>query len=50
MDRGWQGDIVDKVRIYPLGAFQQGLFLCCGLAAVGFIGALLTRDTRRKRG
>jgi sugar phosphate permease len=50
LDRGWQGDIIEKVRIYPLGAFQWGLLLCCGLATVGFIGALLSRETRQKEG
>ena len=50
LDRGWQGDIIEKVRIYPLGAFQHGLLLCCGLATLGFIGALLTRETRQKEG
>ena len=50
LDRGWRGNIIDKVRIYPLEAFQQGLFLCCGLAALGFIGALLSRETRQKKG
>jgi sugar phosphate permease len=49
LDRGWQGDMVNKVRIYPLAAFQQGLFICCGLAALGFIGALLNRETRQQR-
>jgi sugar phosphate permease len=48
LDRGWRGDIVEGVRIYPQAAFQPGLLLCCGLAALGFIGALLIREARPK--
>ena len=47
LDRGWQGDMEGGVRLYTPGAFQQGILLCCGLAVVGFIGALLTRETRQ---
>jgi sugar phosphate permease len=50
LDRGWQGEIIERVRIYPLGAFHQGLLLCCGLATVGFIGALLTSETHQREG
>ena len=46
LDRGWQGDMIEGVRVYPLAAFQQGLLLCCALATVGFIGTLLTKETR----
>ena len=49
LDRGWQGDMVGGVRIYPLEAFQPGLLLCCGLAVIGFIGAILTKETRRRQ-
>jgi sugar phosphate permease len=48
LDRGWGGDVVGGVRIYPQAAFQPGLLLCCGLAALGFVGALLTKETRPK--
>ncbi len=48
LDRGWMGDMIERVRIYPLAAFQQGLLLCCVLAALGFVGALLTKETRRR--
>ena len=48
LDRGWQGQIIEGVRIYPPEAFQPGLILSCSLAAVGFIGALLTRETYRR--
>ena len=50
LDRGWRGDMVGGVRIYPLEAFQQGLLLCCGLAAMGFVGAILTKETRQVQG
>jgi sugar phosphate permease len=50
LDRGWRGEIIEGVRIYPLEAFQPGLLLCCGLAVLGFVGALLTKETRPKMG
>ncbi|MEE8472975.1 MAG: MFS transporter [Dehalococcoidia bacterium] len=46
LDRGWRGQMVAGARVYPLEAFQQGLFLCCGLVALGFLGALLVKETR----
>jgi sugar phosphate permease len=48
LDRGWTGVMVEGVRIYPQAAFQPGLLLCCGLAALGFVGALLVHETRPK--
>jgi sugar phosphate permease len=48
LDRGWGGDVIEGVRIYPQAAFQPGLLLCCALAALGFTGALLTKETRPK--
>jgi MFS family permease len=47
LDRGWRGGMLGGVRLYTPEAFQQGILLCCGLAVVGFIGALLTRETRQ---
>ncbi len=49
LDQGWKGEIVEGVRVYPLSAFQQGFFLCCGLALLGFISALLTKETYARR-
>ena len=45
LDRGWQGEMSDGVPVYPLQAFQNGLFLCCALAALGVLGALLMKET-----
>ena len=45
LDSGWQGKMVDGVPIYPLQAFQNALFLCCALAALGVLGALLMKET-----
>ena len=36
------------IRIYPLQAFQHGLFLCCSFAALGFLGTLLMKETYRR--
>lgn len=49
LDRGWQGDMIEGARLYPLAAFRQGLLLCCALAASGFIGTLLTKETGRSQ-
>jgi len=46
LDLGWEGKMVEGARVYPLGAFQQSLMLCCGLITLGFLGALLVRETR----
>ena len=48
LDRNWEGVIIGGVRFYPAAGFQQGLWLCAGLAAVGLIGALLSRETFRR--
>lgn len=46
LDLGWRGEMMAGARAYPLAAFQQGLWLCCLLAGLGFLGALLIRETR----
>ncbi len=48
LDKGWLGEMVNGVRHYPVGAFQQGLLLCCGLMALGFVGALLMKEPLRR--
>ena len=45
LDLGWRGEIAEGVRVYPLEAFQQGLWICSFLAALGFISALLVKET-----
>ena len=45
LDLGWTGEMAEGARVYPLEAFQQCLSLCCLLAALGFLGALLIRET-----
>lgn len=45
LDHGWQGEMAEGVPIYPLQAFQNGFFLCCALAALGVLGALLMKET-----
>ena len=44
LDLGWGGEMMEGVRVYPVQAFQHGLLLCCGLAALGFLGALLMKS------
>ena len=48
LDRGWTGEMLNGARHYPVGAFQQGILLCCGLMALGFFGALLMKEPLRR--
>jgi sugar phosphate permease len=47
LDQGWVGDMMEGARVYPLQAFQQGLWLCCALTVLGLLGALLVKETHR---
>ena len=49
LDLGWRGEIREGVRVYPLESFQQGLLLCSLLAALGFLGALLIKETYHRK-
>jgi len=46
LDLGWQGVVLEGVRIYPLAAFQSGFILLCIGALAYLIGALLLKETR----
>lgn len=46
MDLGWNGTLVDGVRLYSLEDYQRGLWLSCAFACIGLTGALLVRETR----
>jgi len=46
LDLGWQGAVLEGVRIYPLSAFQSGFILVCVAAIAYVIGALLLKETR----
>ena len=50
LDLGWEGKMMEGARVYPLQAFQQGLWLCCILAVLGFLGALLMKETHGSKG
>ena len=43
LDLGWKGEMMEGVRVYPVEAFQHSLLLCCVLAGLGFLGALLMK-------
>jgi sugar phosphate permease len=40
LDLGWQGHLIAGTRVYPLEAFQNGLYLCSAFAAIGFFSAI----------
>ncbi len=45
LDLGWQGTVLEGVRIYPLAAYQSG-FIVVGAGALAYvIGALLLKET-----
>lgn len=46
MDRGWDGTLVDGVRIYGAGDYRRGLLVLVVFAAVAFAGSLLVKETR----
>ncbi len=46
LDLGWQGAVIEGVRVYPLAAFQSGLVVVCIGAFFYLIGALLLKETR----
>ena len=49
LDRGWTGEMSQGIRLYPPEAYQNAMMLCCGLIALGLVGALLMRTTRERR-
>jgi len=46
MDRGWDGTLVDGVRIYGTGDYRRGLLVLVVFAAIAFVGSLLVKETR----
>ncbi|MBI3092347.1 MAG: MFS transporter [Candidatus Tectomicrobia bacterium] len=46
LDRGWQGTLVEGVRIYPLEAYQAAFFLPLGAMLFSTVMALFTKETR----
>ncbi|ALC15119.1 sugar phosphate permease [Desulfuromonas soudanensis] len=46
MDRGWDGTLIDGVRIYGAGDYRRGLLVLVVFAAVAFAGSLLVKETR----
>jgi len=46
LDLGWQGVVLEGVRVYPLAAFQSGFIIVCIVAFICVIGALLLKETR----
>jgi sugar phosphate permease len=45
LDLGWQGQVEGGVRVYPAGAYQTGLILCCALVGLSLLGALMVKET-----
>lgn len=46
MDRGWDGKLVDGVRIYGVADYRRGLLVMVVFAALALIGSLLVKETR----
>ena len=46
MDRGWDGTLIDGVRIYGAGDYRRGLLVLVVFAAIAFVGSLLVKETR----
>lgn len=46
MDRGWDGTLIDGVRIYGAGDYRRGLLVLVVFAAIAFVGSLAVKETR----
>ena len=46
LDLGWEGEMLEGTCLYTLEIFQQGLWVRCIFAALGFLGALLIKEIR----
>jgi sugar phosphate permease len=46
MDRGWDGTLIDGVRIYGTGDYRRGLLVLVVFAAIAFVGSLLVKEIR----
>ncbi|MGB5452506.1 MAG: MFS transporter [Sedimenticolaceae bacterium] len=46
LDRSWQGEMVDGVRVYGLEAYRSGFSLMLAWLTLAFILILFTRETR----
>lgn len=46
LDRGWDGTLVDGVRIYSQANYQHGLWLMLGFATLALVAALRLTETR----
>ncbi len=49
LDLNWTGEKLGDIRHYPVEAFQMATILPCALMALGFVGALLLREPRRRQ-
>jgi MFS family permease len=45
MDLGWDGRVMDGVRVYSAANHQLGVGIFFGVALAGFAGALMVRET-----
>ena len=49
LDRAWNGDMMDNVRIYSLDAYRNGFLLMLGWLAVSMVLVIFTRETDCKQ-
>ena len=49
LDRGWQNEQLEGVRIYNISAYQSGFLLMLGWVLLAFILILLTKETGAKQ-
>jgi hypothetical protein len=45
MDLGWDGSVVNGVRVYALGDYRTGFLLMLGFAALAVVAATRIRET-----
>lgn len=47
-DRTWDGKILDGVRIYSSGDYNNGLMMILGFSVIGLLATLMVRETHCK--
>jgi hypothetical protein len=48
MDLGWDGRMVNGVRVYSVANHELGIAILFGTALTGLVGAFLLRETRAR--
>jgi hypothetical protein len=45
LDRGWQGEMINQVKVYDLDAYSSGFSLMVGWALLSFLLIMFSRES-----